>query len=408
MRGNCLWKLMVLAIASAFVFALGCGQEQQEAPEAEKETHAKEAAEPEMPSVIKIACASPFTGQLQGYGDNVKAGVTMKVDEINAAGGINGAQVEVVWLDELCDPKEAATVATKVAQDDEIVGVVGHLCSSAHLAALPTYVRKGIPVISPTATNVTISDQNKDEQGRVWSFRDVYRDDFQGQFLARYVSEVLGLKRIAVFYENNDYGIGLKDAFVAEAEKLGLQIVGEEAYVKGTPDFTPQLTNLKSENPDGLFISGYYPEGSLIATQAMNLGMDVVKFGADGIDNADYIKLAMDAAENTYMTVPFLPSAAGPEGQAFAAEYKERFGRDVDWMSANAYDAAGILLAAIAHVGPDRAKVRDYLAAMNTPEAGYHGVTGNTYFNENGDCQKAAFVKMVKNGEFVPAETQLN
>ena len=106
-----------------------------------------------------------------------------------------------------------------------------------------------MPVITATATNVTISQKNADRDGKVWSFRNVYLDDFQGYFLAHYVSEKLGLKKIAVFFENNDYGIGLKDAFVAEAKKMGLSVVGEEAYVKGAQDFTPQLTKLKGPEP---------------------------------------------------------------------------------------------------------------------------------------------------------------
>ena len=359
---------------------------------------------PAFAKTVKIACASPFTGPAAAYGDNVKAGVEMKVEEVNKAGGINGAQIEVVWMDELCDPKEAATVSTKIARDKEIVGIVGHLCSSAHLAALPTYVRQGIATISPTATNVTISDLNKDRKGRVWSFRDVYRDDFQGAFLARYAKEALGLKKVAVFYENNDYGIGLKDAFVAKAKELGMAVVGEEAYVKGTADFTPQLTKLKGGSPEGIFISGYYNEGALIATQAKKLGMDVLKFGADGLDNADYIKLAGGASEGTYLTTPFLPDAANDIGKKFLADFEARYKRDVDYMSVNAYDAAGILLQAIEKAGPDRAKIREYMAGMNSPEKGFMGASGLTYFNEHGDAQKPAFVKMVKGGEFVTAK----
>ncbi len=356
---------------------------------------------------IKIAVASPFTGGAAAYGDNIKAGVSMKVEEINAAGGINGKQVVVEYLDEQCEPKEAATVASKIAMDKSIVGIVGHLCSSAHLAALPTYVRTGIPTITPTATNVSISDKNKDKDGKVWSFRNVYRDDFQGSFLARYAKEALGLENIAVFYHNNDYAIGLKDAFIKEAKAIGLNIVGEEAYVTNAQDFTPQLTALKAKNPGGLFISGYYAEGALIANQAKQLGMDIPKFGADGLDNADYINLAKDAANNTYMTVPFLAEASGPEAQDFIKKFKEKFSRDMDWMSANAYDAAGQLLLAIEKAGEDRAAIRDYLAGMNTPDKGYKGITGVTYFDENGDCQKAAYVKVVQDQQFVPAPKQL-
>jgi branched-chain amino acid transport system substrate-binding protein len=365
------------------------------------------ACSPAWAEKIKIAVAAPLTGPAASYGENIKSGVETKVEEINAAGGINGAMVEVAYFDELCDPKEAATVAPNIVRNKDIVGIVGHVCSSAHLAALPTYVRMGIPVISPTATNVTISEQNKDRQGRVWSFRNVYRDDYQGNFLANYAKEVLGLEKIAVFYENNDYGIGLKNAFVEEAKNIGLTVVGEEGYVKGSTDFTPQLTKLKNADPDGLFISGYYNEGALIADQAQKLGMDVAKFGADGLDNVDYIKLGGAAANNTYMTVPFLAAAAPAQAQGFIKKFEEKYDRDLDWMSANAYDAAGKLAAAVAAVGADREKVRDYLAGLDSPENAYQGITGPTYFNEKGDPEKMAYVKMVKDEKFTAAPKQM-
>lgn len=356
---------------------------------------------------VKIAVAAPFTGAAAPYGDNVKAGVQIKVDEINAAGGLNGKKLEVVWMDEQCDPKEAATVAPKIAQDKSILGIVGHVCSSAHLAALPFYVREGVAVISPTATNPSISEKNADRAGKVWSFRNVYRDDFQGIFMARYAKNALGLKSVAVFYENNDYGIGLKDSFVAEAKKLGLSIVGEEAYVKGAQDFTPQLTKFKAANPEGVFLAGYYGEGALIAAQAKKLGMNVVKMGGDGLDNVDYIKLGMDSAENTFLAVPFLEDVASPEAKAFVTKFKTANKRDADYMSVNAYDAAGILAEAIAKGGADRAKVRDYLVTFNASKP-YMGIGGKTVFDAKGDCEKPAFVKTVKDGKFVAAPKQMN
>lgn len=357
--------------------------------------------------VIKIAVPTPLTGPAAGYGDNVKAGVAMKVDEINAKGGVNGKKIEAVYFDDQCDPKEAATVSTKIAGDKDLVAIVGHLCSGAHLAALPNYIRAGVPAMSPTATNVTISTKGKDSKGQAWSFRNVYRDDFQGTFLADYIAKTMGLKKVAIFFANSDYGIGLKDAFTKEAKAVGLEIVGEEAYKEGSTDFTPQLTKLKGAAPQALFIAGYYAEGALIADQAKKLGMDLPKFGADGLDNADYIKLAGPAADNTYLTTPFLAETAGPAAKAFVEAYKAKFKRDVDWMSANAYDAAGMIIEAISKVGPDRAKIRDYLASINSKEKAYKGITGLTYFDANGDCQKPAYVKMVKNGQFVPAEKQM-
>jgi branched-chain amino acid transport system substrate-binding protein len=353
-----------------------------------------------MADTIKIGVASPFTGDLAAYGDNIKAGVNLKLKEINDAGGINGQKVELVWGDDLCAPKDAGTVASKFAADKSIVAVIGHLCSSATLAAMPIYVRTGLAAISPTSTNPTIGDV-----GKGWFFRNCYTDDFQGKYLATYVvPKLLGKNSVAIFYENNDYAIGLKDSFMAGAKSAGVKVTGAEAYVAKTTDFTPQLTKLLQDKPDTIFLCGYHPEGALIAGQARKLGFNGPLFGADGIDNEDYIKLGGKATDNTYCTVPFLASSAGAAGQAFAKQYKEAYGRDVDWMSANAYDCLGILAQVIAKTGPDRKKIREGLAAINSEANGYKGITGLTYFDKKGDCAKPAFVKMVKDGKFVAAE----
>jgi branched-chain amino acid transport system substrate-binding protein len=377
-KGSLLGKGLILAVALVFCMTTGAV-----------------AAD-----TIRIGVASPFTGDLAAYGDNIKAGVSLKLKEINGAGGINGKKIELVWGDDLCQPKEAGTVASKFANDKSIVAVIGHLCSSATLAGMPIYVRAKMPVISPTSTNPTIG-----EVGQGWFFRNCYTDAFQGKYLASHVvRELLGLKRVAIFYENNDYAIGLKDSFIEGAKESGLEVTGAEAYVAKTTDFTPQLTKLLKDKPETIFLCGYHPEGALIAGQARKLGFDGPLFGADGLDNIDYIKIGGDAANNTYMTVPFLAAAGGPAAKEFAESFKEETGREVDWMSANAYDCLGILAHVIEKSGADRQKIRDSMAALNSPDSGYDGVTGLTYFDENGDCAKPAFVKKVEGGEFVPAE----
>lgn len=349
---------------------------------------------------IRIGVASPFTGNLAAYGDNIKAGVNLKLKEINDAGGINGQKVELVWGDDLCQPKDAGTVASKFAADKSIVAVIGHLCSSATLAAMPIYVRKGLPTISPTSTNPTIGDV-----GMGWFFRNCYTDDFQGKYLALHVvPNLLRKNKVAIFYENNDYAIGLKNSFLEGAKSAGVTVTGTEAYMTGTTDFTPQLTKLLRDKPEAIFLCGYHPEGALIAGQGRKLGFTGPLFGADGIDNEDYIKIGGKAAENTYCTVPFLAASAGPAGKDFAKRFKKAYDRDVDWMSANAYDCLGILAQVIAKTGPDRKKIRDGLAALNSKANGYKGITGMTYFDKKGDCSKPAFVKMVKNGKFVAAQ----
>lgn len=349
---------------------------------------------------IRIGVAGPFTGDLAAYGDNIRAGVSFKLKEINEAGGINGRKVELVWGDDLCAPRDGGVVASRFANDRNMVAVIGHVCSSATLAGMPIYVRSKMPVISATSTNPTIG-----EVGQGWFFRNCYTDDFQGRFLATdVVKALLGLDRVAIFYENNDYAIGLKDAFMEGAKEVGVEVTAAEAYMARTTDFTPQLTRLLRDNPQAIFLCGYYPEGALIAGQARRLGFNGPLFGADGIDNIDYINVAGEASNNTYITVPFLAAAGGPEAQKFAEEFLAETGREVDWMSANAYDCLGILAYVIEKVGPDREKIREGLAAINSPEKGYPGLTGLTYFNEIGDCFKPAFVKKVENETFVPAQ----
>jgi branched-chain amino acid transport system substrate-binding protein len=349
---------------------------------------------------IKIPVAAAFTGQLASFGEGIKNAAILKGEEINAAGGINGKKVEIVLEDELCDPKEAATVATKLANDPRVSIVVGHLCSSASLAALPIYRDAKLPAISPASTNVNIGKMSP------FYFRNVYKDDFQGLFLAKYAKLARGFQKVAIFHEVNDYSMGLKLAFAQEARRLGIQIVGTEAYTSDTTDFKPQLTKIKMMKPDAIFIPGYAPQGTLIVSQAAALGLkNVAFFGADGLD--DDLMLKNPDAEGLFVTTPFLPDKAGPQAASFIEAYKKKYGKEPNWFAANAYDGVGMSAQAIAAVGPDRVKIRDYLASINSKEKAYKGVAGDTYFDENGDCLKDAFVKEIKGGKWVSAEKQL-
>jgi branched-chain amino acid transport system substrate-binding protein len=345
---------------------------------------------------IKIGVAGPFTGPLASFGEQLKIGATMMAEEVNAAGGINGRKVEPVFMDELCDPKEAATVGTKMANDRNIPIVIGHLCSSATLAALPIYRSAGLPAISPTSTNVSIGQMSP------YYFRNVYRDDFQGLFLAKYAKQVKNFKRVAVFYEVNDYSMGLMSAFMKEALQLGIQILGTEAYTNETTDYKPQLTKFKMMRPDAIFVPGYHPQALLIASQAASLGIKATLFGADGLDNP--VMLNNPDTEGLFVTTPFLPDKAGPKAAGFINRHRQARGEDPGWMTANTYDAFGMAVAAIKAVGPNREKIREYLADIDSVDNAYDGVTGLTYFDANGDCLKAAFVKEIRNGKWVSAE----
>ncbi|KJU81956.1 ABC-type branched-chain amino acid transport system, periplasmic component, partial [Candidatus Magnetobacterium bavaricum] len=283
---------------------------------------------------IMIPVVSPYTGSLASFGEGVKNAALLKAEELNAKGGINGKKVGIRLEDDLCEPKEASNVSARLANDKDVVIVVGHLCSSATLAALPIYKKAELVAITPASTNPTIGKSSQ------YYFRNVYQDEFQGAFLARYADEAMKWKKIVVFYETNDYSMGLKTAFVDEAKKRGLKLLGQEAYTSATTDFTPQLAKFKMLQPDAIFIPGYAPQGTLIISQAVKLGMKVHFFGADGLDDA--IMLNNKNANGLLVTTPFLAEAAGGQAKAFIDAYGKKFGKQPNWFAANTYDAVGI------------------------------------------------------------------
>jgi branched-chain amino acid transport system substrate-binding protein len=347
-----------------------------------------------------VGVAGPFTGDGAQYGEMLRMAAEMRADEINAAGGINGFRLELEFQDDKGDPKEAANAAQKLGSNPKVLAVVGHFNSSCSLAGKEVYNSMGVLQLSPGSTNVTVC------AGGDWTFRNVYRDDFQGQFIAEYIKYVLGYNRVAVFFDNDDYGRGLRDSFAERAEEIGLEIVREEAYVRDTQEYTPQLTQIMARNPDIIFISGLYANAAMILTQARNLGVETPFIGGDGLLSADLVTNAGKASELTIVTCPFLPTTQEERTQKFVTSFEERYGTVPDCWAALGYDAVGIVAEAIGEVGPDRKAIRDYVAAMDSPEKGYDGVAGLTYFNADGDCMKPLIVAVVKDGEFVPFEKQ--
>lgn len=347
-----------------------------------------------------VGVTGPFTGDGAQYGEMLRMAAEMRADEINAAGGINGIPLELEFQDDKGDPKEAANAAQKLGSNPNVLAVLGHFNSSCSLAGKEVYNSMGVLQLSPGSTNVTVCE------GGDWTFRNVYRDDFQGQFIADFIKYVLGYGRVAVFFDNDDYGRGLRDSFAERAEEIGLEIVREEAYVRDTQEYTPQLTQIIAKKPDIIFISGLYANAAMILTQARNLGIETPFIGGDGLLSADLVTNAGKASEGVIVTCPFLPTVGEEKTRNFVTSFKQRYGTEPDAWAALTYDALGIVAEAVEKAGPDRKAIRDYVAAMDSPEKSYDGVAGLTYFDADGDCMKPLIVAVVKDGEFVPFEKQ--
>ncbi len=359
---------------------------------------------------VRVAVAGPFTGNAAAFGEMIKRGAERKAKEINESGGINGMKLTLVFGDDTGTEKEANLVATRFATDRRILSVVGHFNSACSLAGKEIYKANGIVALSPGSTNVSVCE------GSDWTFRNLYRDDFQGEFIANYIQNSLKeFQAVAILFDNDDYGRGLRDGFSAAAEKIGLNIVASEAYDRDNTDFKAQLTSIKAKNPDLIFISGLYSQAGLIAKQARESGITAQFFGADGVDSPDFLTIAGAAAEGTYLTTPFTFDLGGEEAQRVASEFEKDYGVLPDTWAALTYDAMGMIADAIgktynadATLAENRKAIRDHLASLDTPEEGYKGITGLTYFDINGDTvNKPAYVKIVKDGEFTTAPVQM-
>lgn len=359
---------------------------------------------------VRVAVAGPFTGTSAAFGTMIKRGAQLKEKEINEAGGINGMKLILDFEDDNGKEKEAIQVATRISTSLRILAVVGHFNSACSLRGKTIYGRKGIVALSPGSTNVKVC------QGSDWMFRNLYRDDFQGEFIAKYIKNVLSeLASVAVFYENDAYGKGLADAFLAEAETIGLNVVATESYDRDNTDFKAQLTSIKAKKPDIIFVSGLYSQAGLIVKQGREAGISAEFFGADGIDSPDFLETAGNAADGTYLTTPFTFGAGGERALEVADTFKTEYGVSPDTWAALSYDAVGMIAEAIektynkdATLEDNRTAIRDYLASVDTPSEGYKGITGLTYFDKNGDTvNKPAYVKVVKDGKFTTAEKQL-
>ena len=359
---------------------------------------------------VRVAVAGPFTGNAAAFGEMIKRGAELRAKHVNDAGGINGMKLTLVPGDDTGTEKEAISVATRFATDRRILAVVGHFNSACSLAGKPIYEENGIVELSPGSTNVSVCE------GSDWTFRNLYRDDFQGEFIAKYIKDYLKeFQTVAILFDNDDYGRGLRDGFSAAAEEIGLEIVASEAYDRDNTDFKAQLTSIKAKNPDIIFISGLYGQAGLIAKQAREAGITAQFFGADGVDSPDFLIIAGAAAEGTYLTTPFTFELGGENAKQVASSFEEEYGVPPDTWAALTYDAVGMIVEAIektyskeATLAENRKAIRDHLASLDTPEEGYKGITGLTYFDKNGDTvNKPAYVKIVKDGEFTTAPQQV-
>ena len=228
---------------------------------------------------IKIGGIGVLSGPYAVYGLAVQKGINLYVKELNAKGGIDGKQVEVIWEDSRGEPSDGVLSYEKLVSNDGVVAILGPVLTGVTKAVAEYAADEGIPLITPSATAYEVTTDRPNV------FRTCFLDPFQAVQMARYCKDE-GLTKVAVLYDNGtEYSKGLYEAFMSECEVLGLQVVASEAAAYGDVDFKTQLTNVKNAQPEAVFLPYYGPEAALILTQANDIGLEVRFLGADGISN---------------------------------------------------------------------------------------------------------------------------
>lgn len=337
---------------------------------------------------IKVGVTLPLSGPLAPYGKPTLDGIKLRVEEINAAGGVNGNAIALIVEDNQGDATTAINTYNKLAGSDGAVAVLGPITSTAALAVRRSAAELKVPVISPTAT----SDKVTRKHG--YMFRACFNDSFQGQVIANHIAKDIH-KAATLTDMNSDYSKGLAKSFADAMVAQKGEVVAAEQYQQKDTDFSAQLKKIKDSGAEIVFVPGYPPELPLIIKQAKAIGLDARLCGADGWDNDTVINGAGDNVEACLLVGAFSPEDTREKVQSFMANFEKVYGTHPGTFEALGYDSASMLAEAL-KTGVLPEDVRKGLSTLKNFEA----VTGNITVNEDGDAIKSAVIlKIVRDGE---------
>ncbi len=342
---------------------------------------------------IKIGEVGSTTGSEATFGVATHQGVELAIKEINATGGVKGKKLQVILLDDQGKPEEAATAVTRLITQDKVVAIVGEVASSRSLAMAPIAQQYKIPMVSPSSTNPKVTEIGD------YIFRVCFIDPFQGFVMARFASENLKFKRVAILRDvKNDYSVGLAKYFTETFKKLGGEIVVDQSYSAGDIDFKSQLTSIRGAKPDAIFVPGYYTEVGLIARQARSLGIKAPLLGGDGWDSPKLLQIGGKAMEGSYFSNHYSADDKAPHVQAFIERYRKAYKDTPSGLAAMGFDAMMVLSDAMKRAKSlSSADIRAALAATKE----FQGVTGRISIDQQRNAVKSAVVLKVVNGTFV-------
>ena len=346
---------------------------------------------------IKIGVIAPLSGAGTSYGIGIRQGAEMAIEEINAAGGINGRKIQMAIVDDATNPAEAVTAIQRLIDLDNVDIIVGGWGSSQVLACQPVAEKAGVPYIIVGATNPKITTTSNH-----WTFAVIKSDSVQAEEIANAAIDNLKFKKIAIIYDTNDYGTGNKDVFIKVLEDKGIKPVALESYKSDDKEFTAQLTKIKATQPDALAVFGTIPGAPAIMIQARNLGINAQFIGTGGLANEQLISLGGAAAEGTILTTYF-----HEDTNAAAQEWAKKFIKHFEGsqqpprpiLSAWEYRTIKqILVPCMEKAGTDKEALRSAIQSFRGKVIGFDE---EVYFNDKHQLVQPTVLIQVKNGNFV-------
>lgn len=342
---------------------------------------------------VKVGVLAPLTGANAEFGKAFEVAMTMAMEEVNAAGGINGKTLELVFQDSKGDAKESSDLCRQYVDNEDIVAVLGDFTSTACMADAPIVKEAEMAILSPTASNPAFTEMND------CTFGIIGKQDADSRYYAHYVlQEYAGVDNVGIIYIESDWGNAAMSNFVDEAGKIGLNIVEMASFVQDEKDFSSIITKMKAANPDHIAIMDQGATSQII-NQIRTSGWDVSLSTNGPGTSQQLIDLCGENCEGLLLTTPFFFDPENEKEMAWRDEFIERAGFAPTVHSVNAYDCALLISEAIRQCGDDitRENVRDKLAAIDFSG----GLTGQIKFDETGSLDRRYIICEIVDGEYV-------
>ena len=381
-QGNgCCHGSTVIAAASVITLA-GCGGDK------------KAAQSGAAGQTVKFGFVTAYTGPGAAYGQAMKEGVDLAVEEINKDPKTK-MKIDLVTYDTKLNKAEAINAVKKCIEQDKVLAIEGPMTSGEMFAAGPVAQQSKVVAFGTGTTAPGITDLGD------YIFRNAIPGKLAIPVTVQKAHDKLGFKTVAVMYSNNnDQMVGENKIYQDVFKQLGVNVVDTETFADKDTDFSAQLTKIQAANPDVIAIAGLYQEGALIVKKAREMGMTQPIIGNNGFNSPAYIQQAGDAANGTLVATPWNPERKSDKAQVFRKAYVAKYGHEPDQFAAQAYDAMYVMHQAAEQSGTttDRKKFRDTLAKIKD----FEGATGKFQFDEHRDPKMDLDVLQVKDGKWVP------